>query len=157
MKIKDLFLGTSTLVLGVSAAFFAHVVKKGHDFENSLDKTGNALDECVICSGKNKIVGDVPMQDLKLGAFCGGLSFDLSNVIANEKQYDLEIKVRNGFVNLIVPENFQLSVTDRCRFGGICDDTHHPSGSDKVLISIYADVSRGALHFENPIGTHLSE
>ena len=95
MKFKDLLLGTAAFTFAASTAFFACVLKKGHDFEESMDKTGNALDQCVICGGKNKIVGDVPMQDMKIGVFCGGMSVDLSQVKADKKQYDLDIEVRN--------------------------------------------------------------
>lgn len=151
MKFKDLLLGTAAFTFAASTAFFACVLKKGHDFEESMDKTGNALDQCVICGGKNKIVGDVPMQDMKIGVFCGGMSVDLSQVKADKKQYDLDIEVRNGGVNVIIPENFKLNVTDRCRMGGICDDTRHPEGDGMVVLTVYADVCGGALHFENPI------
>ena len=91
------------------------------------------------------------MQDMKIGVFCGGMSVDLSQVKADKKQYDLDIEVRNGGVNVIIPENFKLNVTDRCRMGGICDDTRHPEGDGMVVLTVYADVCGGALHFENPI------
>ena len=35
--------------------------------------------------------------------------------------------------------------------GGICDDTRHPEGDGMVVLTVYADVCGGALHFENPI------
>ena len=44
MKFKDLLLGTAAFTFAASTAFFACVLKKGHDFEESMDKTGNALD-----------------------------------------------------------------------------------------------------------------
>ncbi len=151
MNTKKFIIGGVALVFAGFCAFHAACVyKEGKDFEKDLDPSEDSLDDMVLFSGKRKDYKDQAMKDLKLGVFYGAMEADLSQVVANEKDYRMDLTVNNGGLNVIVPDHFKLNLVDRCHAGGIADHTVCPSGKDSVSLSVRAEVKYGALNFENP-------
>ena len=150
MKIKKFIIGGLALsIAGLSAFHAACVYKRSKEFEKTLDTSEGSLDDMVLFGGKRKNYKDQTMRDLKLGAFYGGMDIDLSEVIADEKDYRMDLTVEKGGLNVIIPDNFKLNLVDRCTFGGISDNTVCKKTKDCVSLSVRADVKFGGLNFEN--------
>ena len=149
MKIKNILIGTGVFFAAGMALYHASVIKKAKEFEASLDKSPESLDESVLYGGKLKDYNDQTMRDLKLGAFFGGMQLDLSNVVTEKNQYRMDVCVANGGLNVIVPDHFKLKITDSCKFGGIADNTVCQDPENAVALSVFADITCGGLNFEN--------
>lgn len=143
-------LAFASVSAGCCAFRLARLYKEAKAFEKDLDRGDDSLDDMVLFSCKKKNGKDQPMKDLKLGVFYGAMEADLSQVVADEKDYRMDLNVRTGGLNVIVPDNFKLNLVDRCRFGGIANHTVSPTSKDAVSLSVRADVKFGALNFENP-------
>lgn len=151
MNIKKFLIGGVVISLaGLSAFHAACVYKHAKEFEKELDTNEGSLDEMVLFGGKMKNYRDQKMRDLKLGVFYGGMEVDLSDVTTNEKDYRMDLTVDNGGLNVIIPDNFKLSLVDNCSFGGISDNTVCQKPKDCISLSVRAKVKFGALNFENP-------
>lgn len=116
-------------------------VKRALDFKKTLNKNLKSLDEFVLMGGINKEVSKKPMQDLKIGAFYGGIYLDLSKVETYDKEYHLEIRSRCGGIYLIVPENVEVNFVDSTIMGGI--ETDISSNKKTITFNILADVKCG--------------
>ncbi|MDI3537946.1 MAG: hypothetical protein PWP16_1758 [Eubacteriaceae bacterium] len=151
MKIKNLIIGGVAIgCLSFTAAHSAYIFKKSREFEKKLDLSEDSLDEIVAFGGKKKNCRDQKMKDLKVGAFCGAMDMDLSGVIADERDYRMDIEIRNGGLNVVIPRNFKLNLVDRVKFGGVNDETICEDPKNAVSLSVRADVCLGGLNFENP-------
>lgn len=149
MKVKNLLLGTCVVFVSGMALYNALVLKKGKEFDASLDKSPESLDESVTYSGKMKFYKGQTMRDVRIGAFCGGMQLDYSDVITEKKDYRMDIKIVSGGLNIIVPDNFRLKIVDTCQFGGISDNTVCKDLESSVALSVFADITCGGLNFEN--------
>jgi hypothetical protein len=78
------------------------------------------------------------------------MDMDLSGVIADERDYRMDIEIRNGGLNVVIPRNFKLNLVDRVKFGGVNDETICEDPKNAVSLSVRADVCLGGLNFENP-------
>lgn len=151
MKIKNLVIGGIAIgCVTITSAYTAYVLKKGKEFERKMDNSEDSMDEIVLFGGKVKNCKDRKMKDLKAGAFCGGMEMDLSEVIAEDKDYRMDIEIRNGGLNVVIPKNFKLNLVDRCKFGGVCDQTVCDDPKNAVSLSVRANINFGGLNFENP-------
>jgi len=150
MKIKNILIGTSVILATSVALYHAGVIKKAKTFEDSLDKSPKSLDEAVLYGGKMKDYQKQTMQDIKIGAFFGGMQLDFSEVITEKDAYRMDINIVNGGLNIIVPDNFRLKIVDSCKFGGIADHTVCVDPENSVALSVFADITCGGLNFENP-------
>ncbi len=149
MKIKKLLIGTTVAFATGMALYHACVIKKEREFAAGLDKSPESMDESVLYGGKMKDYRDQTMRDTKIGAFFGGMQLDFSHVITEKDAYRMDISVINGGLNIIVPENFKLKIVDRCKFGGIADQTVCQDLDNAVALSVFADITCGGLNFEN--------
>lgn len=149
MKIKKLLVGSLVVYATGLALYSAIVFKKGKDFESTLDKSSESMDDSVTFGGKLKLYNGKVMQDLRIGAFCGGMQLDFTNVITDKKEYHLDVKLMSGGLNIIVPENFNISLVDHCHFGGVSNNTICEDPENAVSLSVFADVTCGGLNFEN--------
>jgi predicted membrane protein len=151
MKIRNLIIGGVAIsCLCLTAAHSAYVFKKSKEFEKKMDLSEDSLDEMVAFGGKKKNYSDQKMKDLKVGAFCGGMDMDLSEVVADEGDYRMDIEIHNGGINVVIPRNFKLNLVDRVKFGGVNDETICEDPKNAVSLSVRADVCFGGLNFENP-------
>ena len=150
MKIKNILIGTGVIMATSVALYHAGVIKKAKVFEDSLDKSPESLDEAVLYGGKMKDYQKQTMQDIKIGAFFGGMQLDFSEVITEKDAYRMDINIVNGGLNIIVPDNFRLKIVDSCKFGGIADHTVCVDPENSVALSVFADITCGGLNFENP-------
>ncbi|MEG0811531.1 MAG: hypothetical protein RSG58_05385 [Eubacterium sp.] len=157
MKAKTILLGSAIIIATATTAFCGYIAKRAAQFENSLDQTDGSLDECAICSGRNKIINDVNMRDMKLGAFCGSINADLSNIKTDRKQYDLDIEVQSGFIGVTIPEIFQVDFTNHNCYGAVIDRTIHLNDADKILLSVNAKVNCGVIVFKNSLLNNVLE
>ena len=149
MKIKKLLIGTAVAFATGMALYHACVIKKEKEFAAGLDKSPESMDESVLYGGKMKDYRDQTMRDTKIVAFFGGMQLDFSDVITEKDAYRMDISVINGGLNIIVPENFKLKIVDRCKFGGIADQTVCQDLDNAVALSVFADITCGGLNFEN--------
>lgn len=150
MKIKNILIGAGVIMATSIALYHANVIKKAKVFEASLDKRPKSLDEAVLYGGKMKDYQKQMMQDIKIGAFFGGMQLDFSEVITEKDAYRMDINIVNGGLNIIVPDNFRLKIVDTCKFGGIADHTVCIDPDHSVALSVFADITCGGLNFENP-------
>ena len=149
MKIKKILIGTGAFFVAGVALYHACVIKKGKEFEASLDNSADSLDETVLYGGKMKDYRDQTMQDTKIGAFFGGMQLDFSDVVTKKDHYRMDISIISGGLNIIVPDNFKLKIVDTCKFGGIADNTVCVDPDHSVALSVFADITCGGLNFEN--------
>ena len=149
MKIKKLLIGTAVAFATGMALYHACVIKIEKEFAAGLDKSPESMDESVLYGGKMKDYRDQTMRDTKIGAFFGGMQLDFSHVITEKDAYRMDISVINGGLNIIVPENFKLKIVDRCKLGGIADQTVCVDPDNAVALSVFADITCGGLNFEN--------
>ncbi len=149
MKKKNKIIGAGIILATSVALFHACVIKKSKAFEASLDKSPESLDEAVLYGGKMKDYQSQTMQDTKLGVFFGGMHLDFSEVITEKDAYRMDIKIINGGLNVIVPDNFRLKIIDTCKFSGIADHTVCVDPDNSVALSVFADITCGGLNFEN--------
>jgi predicted membrane protein len=156
MNVKKFLIGAGVVYASTIAIYTAHVVKKGKNFEKTLDRGPESLDDAVICGGKDKSFAGQTMQDLRLGAFCGGMQLDFSRVVTEKNEYHMDIKVISGGLNVIVPDNFQLKIVDSCQFGGIADNTVCSDPENPIALSVFADIKCGGINFENANAKHFS-
>ncbi len=139
----------SALALGAGAAYFAAIYKKGKNFLNSIGQSPDTLDRAVLCKSTTVSYPLPIMKDQKIGAFMGHLKADFSDFLFEQKQYDLDIKIIHGSVHITVPSNVKLNITSRGCLNSIFNDTHcHVSDDEAVLLSVFADIKHGSLHFE---------
>lgn len=157
MKVKKFFKGLLIGAAALTTTYLTYTAKKGHDFEESIEKVPETLDECAIGVKKQITVPAVPMRDMKIGAFFSTMDIDLSQVIAKEGQYDMDIEVRNATLCITLPENFRLNLTNTSILSSIYDDTSSETGDDTVTLSVFAKVYNGGLCFKYPSATDLSE
>ncbi|WKY48605.1 hypothetical protein Q5O24_04615 [Eubacteriaceae bacterium ES3] len=151
MKIRNLIIGGIALsCLSLTAAHCAIIFKKSKEFEQKMDLSEDSLDEMVLFGAKVKNLSEQRMKDLKVGVFCGGMELDLSQVAADEQDYRMDIEIRNGGLNVIIPRNFKLNLVDRAKFGGVNDETVCEDPSHAKSLSVRADLCFGGLNFENP-------
>jgi predicted membrane protein len=150
MKIKNLLIGTSVALFTGAALYNAYVLSKAQKFKATLNKNSGSMDEMILYGGKIKAHQNQTMQNLKVGAFYGGMQLDFSNVIAERDHYQMEVSIMNGGLNIVVPENFALNIVDTCKFGGISDSTVCATPEQPITLSVFADVTFGGLNFENP-------
>ncbi|WKY45582.1 hypothetical protein Q5O14_05680 [Eubacteriaceae bacterium ES2] len=151
MKIRNLIIGGVAIsCLSLTTAYWANILKRSKEFEQKMDLSEDSLDEMVAFGGKKKNCSDKKMKDLKVGAFCGGMDMDLSGVIAEERDYRMDIEIRNGGLNVVIPRNFKLNLVDRVKFGGVNDATICEDPKNAISLSVRADVCFGGLNFENP-------
>ena len=153
MKIKKLLLGSLVVYVAGIALCSAFVYKKGRNFESVLDKSFESMDESVIFGGKMKRYNGKVMQDLRVGAFSGGMQLDFTDVITDKKEYHMDVEILSGGLNFIVPENFNINLVDNCRFGGVSNNTVCEDPENAVSVSVFADVTFGGINFENPVST----
>lgn len=149
MKIKKILIGTGAFFVAGVALYHACVIKKGKEFEATLDKGPKSMDETVLYGGKMKDYRDQTMRDTKIGAFFGGMQLDFSDVVTEKDEYRMDVTIMNGGLNIIVPDNFKLRIIDQCKFGGIADNTVCADPDHSVALSVFADVTCGGLNFEN--------
>ncbi|MGV8906718.1 MAG: LiaF domain-containing protein [Acetobacterium sp.] len=157
MKIKKILIGSLAVYATCVALYSAVVFKKGKEFESTLDKSPESMDDAVIFGGKLKLYNGQIMQDLRVGAFCGGMQLDFTDVITPKKEYHMEIKVLSGGFNIIVPDNFNISLVDHCLFGGVANNTVCDDPENAVSLSVFADIAGGGLNFENTIKPNIKE
>ncbi|MBC3797021.1 hypothetical protein [Acetobacterium tundrae] len=149
MKVKNLLIGSGLLYATGLALYSVFIVKKGKEFETGLDKSPESLDDSVTYGGKSKAFNGQTMRDLRLGAFCGGMQLDFSDIVTEKNDYRMDVKIVSGIFNIIVPDNFKLKIVDHCQFGGIADNTVCKDPENSVLLSVFADIKCGGLNFEN--------
>lgn len=154
MNVKKFLIGAGLAYTASIGLYTAFVVKKGKEFEADLDKSPESLDDSVICGGKLKSFNGQTMQDLRLGAFCGGMQLDFSDVVTDKRDYRMDIKVLSGGFNVILPDNFKVKIVDTCQFGGIADNTICTDPENPVSLSVFADVKCGGINFENANADH---
>lgn len=147
---KKLILGSLAVCAAGTAIYTAVVAKKGKAFESTLDKSPESMDESVLWGGKLKLFNGQVMEDLNVGAFFGGMELDFTGVITEKKVYHMDIQIMNGGINIIVPENFNIKLVDRCRFGGVANNTISNDPESEVTLFVFADIIFGGLNFENP-------
>lgn len=150
MKIKKLLLGTSVVLFAGAALYNAYVMGKAQKFKKNLNKGSGSMDEVVLYGGKIKTYQGQTMQDLKVGAFYGGMQLDFSDVVTERDHYQMDVNIMNGGLNVIVPDSFTLNIVDTCSFGGISDNTICTAPEHPITLSVFADVIFGGLNFENP-------
>ncbi|AFA49197.1 hypothetical protein [Acetobacterium woodii] len=149
MKIKNLFIGATAVFITGMALYHATVIKKAKNFDASLNKDPDSLDETILYGGKMKDYKDQPMQDVKIGAFFGGMQLDFSDIITEKDHYQMDITIQNGGLNIIVPDRFKLKIDDTCKIGGIADNTVCCDPDNSVTLAVFADITCGGLNFEN--------
>lgn len=149
MKIKKLLIGTGVVLATGVALYHACVIKKGKEFEATLNNSPESMDESVLYGGKMKAYKDQTMQDSRIGAFFGGMQLDFSDAVTTKDHYRMDISIMNGGLNIIVPDNFKLKIVDTCKFGGIADHTVCVDPDNSVALSVFADITCGGLNFEN--------
>ena len=144
-------LGAAGMALGT-----AFVVQQGAallsglQFRKSIDKNYDSLDSCLICGRETLSYPCSEMKDLKIGCFSGKETVDLRGVKTEALQYDLDIKVDNGTLTIIVPEDWHMHITSRLFVGDIRDETQPDNvGQDGPLLSVYAEVTFGRVIFKN--------
>lgn len=150
MKTKNLLIGASVALFTSAALYNAFVVHKAQKFKATLNKSSTSMDEMILYGGKMKTYQGQTMQDLKIGAFYGGMQLDFSGVVAERDQYRMDVSIMNGGLNIVTPDNFTLNIVDTCKFGGISDNTICKAPEHPVTLSVFADVTFGGLNFENP-------
>ncbi|MDO4289138.1 MAG: hypothetical protein Q4C55_08105 [Eubacterium sp.] len=148
MASDNKLLKLSAAALGLGAAYLTWVYKKGKNFLSSIDQIPDTLDRAVLCKTVSVTYPHPVMKDLKLGAFLGHLKADFSNFTFEQDQYDLDITVLHGSIDVTLPKNVRLNITSSGCQSSIYNETHGPEGDDTVLISVYANVRHGSLHFE---------
>lgn len=149
MKIKNILLGTTAVFVTGMAIYHACVMKKAKDFDASLNKNPESMDETILYGAKKKDYKDQPMQDVKIGAFFGGMQLDFSSVLTETDHYQMDIMIQNGGLNIIVPDHFKLKINDTCHFGGIADNTVCCDPENSVDLTVFANITCGGLNFEN--------
>lgn len=149
MKIKKFLIGSLVVYTTCVALYGAVVFKKGKAFESTLDTSPESMDNSVIFGGKLKLYNGRVMQDLRVGIFSGGMQLDLTDVITDKKEYHMEVKILSGGLNVIIPDNFNLSLVDHCHFGGVSNNTVCENSENAISLSVFADVTCGGLNFEN--------
>ncbi|KNZ42938.1 LiaF domain-containing protein [Acetobacterium bakii] len=151
MNIKKLLVGSLVVYVASITLCTAFVYKKGKNFESTLDKSPDSMDESITFGGKMKLLNGKVMRDLRVGAFSGGMQLDLTDVITDKKEYQMDIEVLYGGLNFIVPENFNVNLVDHSRFGGVSNNTICKDPENAVSLSVFADVNFGGINFENPV------
>lgn len=141
----------SAAALGLGAAYLAHIYRKGKNFLDSIDQVPDTLDRAVLCKTATVTYPVPVMKDMKIGAFLGHLKADLSDFTFPEGQYDLDITIAHGSVNIILPKNVRLNITSSGRLDSIYNEAQCTEAEGTVLISVYAKISHGTLHFETAV------
>jgi|GEM_PF-914722 len=149
MNIKKFLVGSLVAYTACMALCSAVVFKKAKEFEATLDNSPESMDNSVMFGGKLKLYNGQVMQDLRIGIFSGGMQLDFTDVITDKKEYHMEVKIISGGLNVIVPENFNISLVDHCHFGGVSNNTVCENPDSSVSLSVFADVTFGGLNFEN--------
>ena len=157
MNIKKFLVGSLAVYAAGMALYSAVVLKNAKEFESTLDKNPESMDNAVTFGGKLKLYNGQVMRDLRAGAFCGGMQLDFTDVITDKKEYHMEVKVMSGGINIIVPENFNVSLVDHTIFGGVANNTDCKDLENAVSLSVFADITCGGLNFENPNKPTLEE
>lgn len=123
----------------------------GFRYKKSIDSNYDSLDSCLICGHETLSYPCTTMKDMKIGCFSGMETVDLRGVRADSIQYDMDIKVEDGRLVVIVPENWHMHITSRLFCGDIRDETSVPEDApeDGPLLSVYAEINTGCVVFKN--------
>jgi|LGVF01.2.fsa_nt_gb predicted membrane protein len=150
MKIKNLILGSLGICATCLSIYIICIVKKGKRFEKTLNISYDSLDTSVVFDSKKLSFDGLEMKDLQIGGFFGGLDLDMSKVITHKNNYTLKVTIHYAGINIVVPNNFLLTINDHCKFGDISDETVCSDLANPVTLNVIGDITLGGLHFENP-------
>lgn len=149
MTFSKLIKKTFLAATAVSVSCLGYTLKKGFDFNESIEKTSDTLDICNIGKKISITYPASPMKDLKIGSFFGTATIDLTHLSFEEIQYDLDLDIRASTLCMIIPENVLLNVTGRCIAGRVYNEVADPE-QPVCTLSVYAKVYKGALCFKTP-------
>ncbi len=95
------------------------------------------LDELVVFSGKNLIVND-EFYGMSAEAVFGGLTIDLRNAKI-EQNISIDALAVFGGVDILVPANVTVKLSDMSLFGGCCNENkNQPVGGPVVYVNATA-------------------
>lgn len=119
-------------------------------FKKSVDINPESLDSCVVCSRQEFMYPNSEMKDLRAGCFMGDSTIDFNGIDAPSRQYDMDIRINEGTMRVIVPDNWQLHITTRKKCG--CVENHTKPvdiREDGPVLVIYAEITCGRLILDN--------
>ncbi len=141
-----------TFLIGLAAAAISTscTLVQAMKFKKSLRENPDSLDSCVICAKEEFMYPLSMMNDFKAGVFFGKSIIDLSKIEAPAKQYDVDLKIENGSMTLIVPEDWHVHITAKNCCGKVKNLTKsQESVKDGPVLAIYAEIGCGTLVIKN--------